>query len=118
MAVIEVENANLLVKMQGTRKFLTLKSELSIPLEHVVDIETDETAWQDCPEFGEKRVGTDAYGLYFGGSFVQNGDKVFYDLKHKERAVAVTLKDEEYARLIVGVDDPAAAVETVWKYLL
>jgi len=118
MAIVEISDDRLIIKMQGARKLWTLKSELSIPLKNVIGIEIDTTAWQNSPTFGQKCAGADMYGFYFGGTFVQDGDKVFYDLKHKEKAVAILLKDEEYSRLVVGVDEPVTTLEAVRKELI
>ena len=55
--------------------------------------------------------------FYYGGSFVQDGDKVFYDLKKSEDAVVISLDDEQFNRLVIGVDDPDATVELIEKAL-
>ena len=39
------------------------------------------------------------------------------ELKKSEDAVVIELKDEEFKRLIIGVDDPAATVELIQKAL-
>jgi len=40
-----------------------------------------------------------------------------YDLKKREHAVVVTLKDEEFKRLIIGVNDPSAMVALIEQAL-
>jgi predicted nuclease of predicted toxin-antitoxin system len=48
---------------------------------------------------------------------VQDGDKVFYDLRRKEDAVIITIKDEDFDRVVIGVEDPEAIVELIEKAL-
>ena len=114
MARVRIEDNQLVITMQGVRKVLSLKSELSIPLKNIVGAIADSTA-------GEKiikgwRVGTNV-GFYSGGTFYQDGNKAFYDLKRKEEAVVITLKDKDFDTLFIGVEDPEATVEYIEKAL-
>jgi len=53
-----------------------------------------------------------SYKLYYGETFREggfwntDGDKVFFDLKRKEEAIVMTLKDEEFNKLIIGCKTP------------
>ncbi|EOH63707.1 hypothetical protein [Enterococcus mundtii] len=113
MAKVEIQNDRLIISMEGVRKLWALKNEISTPLSNVLGATVDADVWEDTPKFGEKRMGVDAYGHYFAGIFVQDSNKVFYDLKRKENAVVITLKDEEFNRLIIGVEDPEATVAMI-----
>jgi hypothetical protein len=115
MSRVRIEDGQLIITVQGARKFFAVKSELSVPLANVQDVTTG-LAWKDTPVGIEKRVGTDWFG-YFGGSFAQEGKKVFYDIKKKEEAVVITLKDEDFESLIIGTDDPAATVALIKQSL-
>ncbi|MBO1299130.1 MULTISPECIES: hypothetical protein [Enterococcus] len=113
MAKVEIKNDQLIISMEGARKLWAMKSEIATPLTNVMGATADPDVWEDTPKFGEKRVGVDAYGHYFAGTFVQDSNKIFYDLKRKEDAVVITLKDEEFSRLIIGVEDPQATVAMI-----
>ena len=115
MARVEIRDGQLVVNMQGIRKIATLKSEFSVPLKNVKSVALNTEAWDESPKFGQKRVGTDAYGFYFGGTFRQEGDKVFYDLKRKEDAIVIELCDieEDFSRLIIGVDNPDEIIKLI-----
>jgi len=117
MARLEIENNELVIRVQGKRKLFALKSELSIPLTNIVDVSAEPMAWKDIPTFSKKWIGANLPGLYFGGTFVQEGDKVFYDLARKEDALTITLKDEEFKHLIIGVENPSATAELIEKSL-
>jgi len=116
MSKIRVENDQLVITMQGARKFLTLKSEVTINLDSVIGV-TVGLSWKDLPRTFDKILGTNSNMFYYGGKFKQDGDKVFYDLKKSEDAVVIELKDEEFKQLIIGVDDPEATVELIQKAL-
>ena len=122
MARVSVENGQLVVSMKGVRKYLAspclirLINDVTVPLENVVNATTEYT-WSNEPMFQRGDVSASIPGRYFGGNFVQDGDKVFYDLSKKEEAVVINLKGEDYERLIIGVDDPEATVALIQQAL-
>jgi hypothetical protein len=115
MARVVIMDDQLVVNMQGVRKVAALKSEFSVPLRNVKSVALNTEAWDESPKFGQKRMGADLYGFYFGGTFRQEGDKVFYDLKRKEDAIVIELCDieEDFSRLIIGVDNPEEIVKLI-----
>ena len=113
MARVRIEDNELVINMQGARKLWTFRSELAIPLENVTGATADAENWRDL-KFSERltRVGTDT-GSYFAGSFTQDGDRVFFDLKKAEEAVVIMTKDEKFKRIIIGVENPVETVELI-----
>ena len=122
MARVMIENTQLVINMKGARKFFAspslfkLTSEISVPLDNVKEVTTG-IEWKELPGFLEKRAGTDVDGFYYGGIFVQDGNKVFYDIKKKEEAVVITLKDEEFERIVIGVENPEETVALIERAL-
>ena len=112
MARVSIEDNQLVIRMQGTRKLWALKSELDIPLDSVTGVTTG-LDFKEIPSILDKRAGANLLGFYYAGTFVQDGDRVFYDLKRTEDAVVVTLEDEEFKRIIIGVDNPQEVVELI-----
>ena len=117
MSRVKIENDQLVITVQGARRFFALKSEISIPLSSVERVAIGLT-WKELPKTLDKVLGTNANMFYYGGTFVQDGDKVFYDLKKSEDAVIISLNDEKFKRLIIGVEDPDATVELIEKALI
>ena len=113
MAKVSIENGQLVVFFEGIRKIAVVKNKMSIPLENVAGAVVDPDAWNNAPRPFQKRCGTDSYGFYFGGSFVQKGDKMFYDLKKSERAIIINLKEEKFDYLILGVAEPEKTVDLI-----
>ena len=113
MAKVTVENGQLVINIEGLRKVGTLKNKLLIPLENVEWAMIDLEAWKNTPKPFQKIAGTDSYGIYFGGTFKQNGKKLFYDLGKKDFAVVIKLKNAKYDRLIIGVDEPEKIVDLI-----
>ena len=102
MARVEVVGDQLSVQIEGMDKLWTFKSRLEIPLAHVTDAEAD-------PEVGKgwRGPGAQVPGVIVAGTFHHQGDRVFWDVHDPAKAVVIHLADERYARLVIGVDDPA-----------
>ena len=122
MSRIRIEDGQLIISMQGARKFFSLKSEVAVDLDNVTGVTTG-LAWKDTPrifsrEDGfDKVMGTDANGFYFGGTFRQHGKTVFYDLKKREDAVVISINREDFDTVIIGVEDAEATKELIEKAL-
>ena len=109
MSRVRVEGDQLIITMHGARKLFSLKSEVSIHLDNVLGVKRG-LEWSELPGFLDSfRVGSHVPGFYFGGTFFQKDNKAFYDVKRKEDAVVIDIKDEEFDTLVIGVDDCEAA---------
>ena len=122
MARVKIENGNLIIAMKGMRKFFAMKSEVSVPVTNVESVTTG-LEWKDMPNTLDKVLGTNSNELYYGGTFKDggfwssDGDKVFFDLKRKEDAIVITLKDEEFKRLIIGCENAEETVSIIQQAL-
>ncbi|MGH7912828.1 MAG: hypothetical protein ACREQM_16925 [Candidatus Dormibacteraceae bacterium] len=112
MAEIVVEGDCVVVHVQGVDRVLALTSRLQVPLAHVVGAQPDEVEakrwWH-----GVREPGVDVPHVLTAGRFLQHGDLVFWDVRGPEGAIAVDLRHEQYAKLVIGVEDPQAAVEAI-----
>ena len=122
MARVRIEDGQLVISMKGMRKFFAMKNEVSVPLTSVESVTTG-LEWKDMPNVLDKVLGTNSKELYYGGTFRDggfwnsDGDKVFFDLKRKEEAIVITLKDEEFKRLIIGCETPDETVAIIQQAL-
>ena len=57
--------------------------------------------------------GTNVPGVITAGTFHEHGERVFWDVHHPERAIALSLRDESYAKLVIEVDDPETTIAAV-----
>ena len=112
MARVEFTHDSLLVHVTGADRVFALKSELEIPLAHVVGAaggEEEARGWYH----GVRAPGVNIPGVITAGTFYQHGESVFWDVHHPERAVAISLRDEKYGKLVIEVDDPGATVRAI-----
>jgi len=116
MARVKIEDGQLVITVQGIRKFFAMKSEISVLLANVEEVTTG-LEWKDLPKTLDKTLGTNSNELYYGGRFRQDGDKVFYDLLRKEEAIVISLKNEDFSRLIIGCETPNETVALIQQAL-
>lgn len=116
MADIELTSTSLVVHIRGIDQFFALQSRLEVPLEHIASV--DATAPEAHEVWhGLRIVGTNLPGVITAGRFVQRGEWAFWDVHDPDKAIAIRLRDERYAKLVIGVDDPAAAAKAITAVL-
>lgn len=120
MAQVDIVGSELVIEMKGIRKLGTFKNEIAIPLTSVRGATVDSELPTNWPGFkksgewpGRKILGTDFYGQYLGGTFVQDGDRVFWDVAHPENAIVIVLNDNDFERLYIEVDEPEQTVKLI-----
>ncbi|MFI1022302.1 hypothetical protein [Streptomyces olivaceus] len=115
MALIRIDGDDLVVVIEGFDKLWAFKGSLTIPLANVRGVTADPGIATD-PK-GIRAPGSHVPGVITAGTFHQDGEKVFWDVRDASKAVVIELADERYARLVLQVNDPRAAVALVEKAL-
>jgi hypothetical protein len=112
MVSIELSSSELIIHVAGADQFFALKSQLAIPLIHVVEAEADPTPAQRFWK-GWRLPGTNVPGLLTAGSFYQHGEWTFWDVHDPAKTIVVHLAHEHYKALVVEVDDPQKAAQAI-----
>jgi len=117
MAEVELTEDALVVHVRGMDRLFALTSRLEIPLSHVLGAQVD-------PELGHpewwkslRLTATQIPWIVTAGTFYQEGERVFWDVHDPEKVVVIRLRDERYARLVIGVEDPPATVRAIQEAL-
>ncbi|QDY08099.1 hypothetical protein FJK98_13825 [Micromonospora sp. HM134] len=116
MASVRIEGDDLVVEIEGMDRLWSLKSRLVIPLANVRGATADPGIAAE-PK-GLRAPGTSLPGVITAGTFHQDGERVFWNIRDGARAVVIELADEHYARLVVEVVDPAATVALIEQAVL
>jgi hypothetical protein len=72
----------------------------------------------EAQRFGLRMPGTRVPGLVRAGSFTSHGRRVFWDVRRREAAVTIQLRDEDYDEIVVQVadaDETARSIEAAIK---
>lgn len=111
MATISIHGTDLNIDIEGMDKLWSLKSRLTIPVAHLRGATADPSITSERK--GWRGPGTHLPGVIVAGTFHQDGKRVFWDVRDKDKAVVIELKDDTYQRLVIEVDDPRATVELI-----
>jgi len=114
MVQISITPDRIFLEVKGSHKFWSLRSQLDVPLEHVKAVHLDPKPAMGWFQ-GWKIAGTDLPNIFRAGMFYQDGDKVFWDVRHPKKTIVSELEDESCAKLIVEVKDPVKAVAEIEK---
>ena len=109
MVHITVEGNRVRFEVVGWDKLWALTSKLEIPLSHILGVRADPEparGWRH----GFRMPGTEIPGVLTAGTFIQKDGEVFFDVHNPDGTIVVDLEHEQYKRLIIEVEDPAAAV--------
>ena len=102
----------LIFEIEGWDKLWAFKSRLEIPLENITSVRTDPEIAHGLWK-GIRAPGTHLPGVIIAGTYYQNGQRVFWDVKDPEKTIVIDLADERYNQLIVEVADPAHTVQQI-----
>jgi hypothetical protein len=112
MVEISIIGDQLHLELKGFDKLWAFKSQLDIPLRHVLSVRHDPSAvsgwWH-----GIKLPGTYIPGVITAGTFYQNGQRVFWDVHDPQNSIIIQLHDDRFDELIVEVNDPPFAVSQI-----
>ncbi|MGW4940417.1 hypothetical protein ACWEOZ_02350 [Actinoplanes sp. NPDC004185] len=115
MAHVRIEGGELIVEIEGLNKVWALKSRITVPLSNVRGATVDPGIVRE-PK-GLRSPGTHLPGVIVAGTFHSDGERIFWDVRDARKAIVIQLDDEEYARLVLEVDDPQAAVDLIEQAL-
>jgi len=108
MVTIEKKNGNFIFTIRGIDKLWSLKSELTIPAEHII------TAYANSDnlhlQLGERLSGSSLPGLLEAGTFSGRHGVIFCDITTHSKSIVVELRNEHYDKLIIEVEDPVSAI--------
>lgn len=105
MTKLRVTDGKLAVEFRGWDKVWCMKSRLEFPLEHIIDVRP-----ADDPVGGVRTLGTHIPGVITAGTFLEEGNWVFWNVHDPAKAIAVDLRDEHYSKLVLEVAHPAETI--------
>jgi hypothetical protein len=117
MNVIALTEEDLIVEPKGLDKLWGLRKELRVPLSHVRGATAD--AGVASEPRGVRAPGLSVPGKYVG-TFRRDGEASFWSVSDPRDNIVIQFQDEEYARAVLTVEDPAAterAINTALQHL-
>ena len=118
MTDISFEEHKIIIKIEGIDKILSLKSEISVPIEHILSVsKADDIAQKWLGIKGIKKLaGSNLPGVISEGTFYDKG-RVFLDIHHPENTILLTLRNDKYKEIIVEVKDRDNVINEISQYI-
>lgn len=110
MPTVEIVNNNLKIELSGAEKFAALSGSLSFPMSHVNTVAIDDEV---VDHLGLRAPGVHLPGVFAAGTYYHDGDRQFVFWHEGDSAVTITLTDEKYDRVILGVPGSKADAEAL-----
>jgi hypothetical protein len=113
---VEIQDDQLVARVQALDQVLALKSELSLPLAHVkgAAVSPPEVRRRWRNPLRAHVPGTDIPYLVMAGSFLfLDGEHAFWDVHDPDRTVVIELDHERFAKLVLEVEDPQATAAAI-----
>jgi len=116
MAEIEIRDGSLVVWLRGWDGVWALRRRIAVPLVHVggADVAPPDAARR--PD-GLRLGGTSWPGKIVAGTYWRPGERTFWCVRDPAQTITVELRHERYARLVLQVADPPAAVASIRRAL-
>ena len=109
MTNVTIAAGKLVIEIEGWDKLWSFQSRIEIPLEHVVNAHPGNHEHVA----GLRAPGTSLPGIITAGTFHPVGGAEFWDVHDPAKAIAIELRDDRYAKLVVEVADPEASIELI-----
>jgi hypothetical protein len=114
MTDVEISGGTLTVLLSGWDRLFALKREIVVPLQHVTGAEVT----PDRKPGGVRWPGSYVPGKITAGTYLTGKrTREFWLVRHPERAIVISLRDERYTRLVLEVADPEGTVAQIRKTL-
>jgi len=113
MVKIKLGKEYVTFELEGAQKFLALKSLVQIPLKNI-DIISTETV---KPLWLAGRLGTHMPPIFWAGTFWTREGKTFYYVRDRSKCITLKLRDHEYSKVVMEVDDKENVANNLRKLL-
>jgi hypothetical protein len=112
MATVTTDGIDMRVELHGWERAWAMRRRIVVPLGWVASIERSD------PKEAMRPRGLRAPGSYLprviaAGSYWTRRGWSFWSVRHRDRAVAIRLREGRYRKIVVDVDDPDATVREV-----
>lgn len=101
---LAIKSDRVVLTLDGAEKFLALKKSMTIPLKDITEISTEKVK----PLLLSWKVGTNVPRKFMAGTFWNGRDKRFYYVSDFTKCISLMLKNHDYSRVIIQVDDKEA----------
>ncbi|MDG6959372.1 MAG: hypothetical protein JRM89_04130 [Nitrososphaerota archaeon] len=108
---VMIEGDQLVFEMHGIDEILSVKRSISVPLEHVLSVSTDDPGWAFLKQV--KVGGAEIPGVVKDGRFLSGEGYMFFEMHDPDKCITVSLDHESYKKVVFEVEDKEAAARMI-----
>lgn len=113
MVKVSISHGQVVVKLEGAKKFLALKGTIKIPLKSIKSVSLRPPKWISLGV----RAGTYFPGVMMAGTFWTRQGKQFYYVRDPKKCVTLILHDHEYSKVVFQIDNHEKVASQISKAL-
>jgi hypothetical protein len=102
-----------LITLDTKEKLLAVRRRISIPKKNIVSVSTEKAK----PSWLSFKMGTHVPMGFMAGTFWTRRGKAFYYVRDFTKCITLHLKDHEYSKVVIEVDDKEAAAKDLRSIL-
>jgi hypothetical protein len=106
MTTITLKGEHVTFRLSGLRSMLAFRSSITVPRTSIVGARHDPAVKVQ----GWRAPGTHLPGVFAAGSFHRKGGTIFWNVRHRTKSIVVDLRDAEFSKLVIEVEDVSAAL--------
>jgi hypothetical protein len=104
MVTVKKQGKDFIFEVKGMHKLWAFKNQLIIPEKHILKVYQDLESIKEWK--GIKSPGINIPTIITAGTFLKNGDMIFWDVSNIQNSIIIELEDEEYKKLVIEVENP------------
>lgn len=106
MVSIEVTREAVVLQIHGSSKFWSLKSNLTIPLEHIRSVEAvKDLKTKDYLKWDAIKAGTFLPNVIAEGTFYQDENRLYVNIHEGKAGIVLGLRDDKYYEVVVETEN-------------
>ncbi len=108
---VRIDGDDLVFEIHGVDEILSIKRSISVPLEHVQSVSTDDPGWAFLRQV--KVGGANFPGVVKDGRFLSGEGYMFFEMHDPDKCITVSLDHEVYKKIVFEVEDKEAAAKMI-----
>jgi hypothetical protein len=110
---VDQQKQKLIIDVVALERLWVHNSHFEIPLAHVKGASINPEVAKNVPYPSHVSDDPQWSTPISAGTFYQHGNRVFWEVSDPSKAVVIELKDDQFAELVIQVDDPASVVAQI-----
>jgi hypothetical protein len=111
VGTVTIKGDKVVFELHGIDKILAIKSTMTVPLKHITSVSTEKVHWKPFRQL--RLAGSFMPGVVKDGRYLTSDGLMFFEMRHTNKCITVTLDNETYRKIIFEVDDKESIAKMI-----